>query len=658
MYIASDLAKIARNNGLSSVPGVDQAVGVQVAPQALRSFTTLGSDDGVYYAKALGVIVVTKDGVDLDGIDFRGVSLNIRADDVTIRNCAFDASSGIYAINAFPDTKNLTVDHSTFDGLKLDNPDYVDFIVSRGTNTVLTNNAFLDAPTDAVTIQSGTIRDNYFAGASYATGAHADAIWISKTTSPVLIENNTIDWRSRADAPNETNNPVRITGENGDVSNVTVTGNIILGGSMTVLVSDGATQTHNADEVGSVRGVKIVDNVVDYGKYGSLEATWSPADLIYADNVHASGLPKTPGIEATGALPNLAKLNLIDSDATSAFLRGTGRADYMRGGDGGDWLSGGGGNDVIEGGDGRDHLIGGAGADIFVYRSVTASGHDLMSDFQSGVDRIDLATLAGAPKRASDWQWLGSESFTGHAWQLRYQIGPHDTTVQVDVDGDLKADFQIQMTSGVRPALADFILGHAGSASPTPPAPEPEPTGNQPDQPAQEPTSPTVPDDETGPSIVLEGNPGGGYIRGSSADEHILGSSKADNLRGGGGDDLLQGDLGRDFLYGGSGADTFKFTAEADSTSHWSGRDYVGDFVNGEDRIDLRELDGNVNVAGHQDLIWIGESAFDGQAGELRYVALTSRGGQVQADLDGDGNADFAFDIVAKMPLDLSDFVL
>lgn len=283
-----------------------------------------------------------------------------------------------------------------------------------------TASTILDAPTDAISLQSGTVQNSYFAGASYATGAHADAIWVSKTNGPILIADNTIDWRSRADAPNETNNPVRITGEGGDVSGVTVTRNIILGGRMTVLVSDGATQSHSTGQVGSVTGVKIVDNEVDYGKYGSFETSSWPADLVYADNVHASGAPTTPGLEATGALPNLGKLNLNEVDAASDFLRGTDGADYMRGGSEADWLNGNTGNDVIEGGDGRDHLMGGMGRDIFIYRSVTASGHDLLSDFESGTDRIDLATLAGAPKSASGWQWLGSESFTGHAWQLPF----------------------------------------------------------------------------------------------------------------------------------------------------------------------------------------------------------------------------------------------
>ncbi|KQO61636.1 hypothetical protein ASF20_09125, partial [Methylobacterium sp. Leaf88] len=118
----------------------------------LKSFAGLKAVDGVYYNKAMNVLAITKAGVTLDGYDFRGVSINVQADNVAIKNSTFDAASGFYAISAVPGTKNLTVDHSTFDGLKLDKIGYVDFIISRGENTTLTHNAFLDAPSDGVSI--------------------------------------------------------------------------------------------------------------------------------------------------------------------------------------------------------------------------------------------------------------------------------------------------------------------------------------------------------------------------------------------------------------------------------------------------------------------------------------------------------------------------
>src|SRR4051794_39406083 len=97
---ASDSVVLASsNNGLTNVPGVDTGVGNMVESTALRSFTTLTAADGIYYNKSLNVMVVTKEGVTLSGIDFRGTSINIQANNVTISNCSFDASAGTCAIN-------------------------------------------------------------------------------------------------------------------------------------------------------------------------------------------------------------------------------------------------------------------------------------------------------------------------------------------------------------------------------------------------------------------------------------------------------------------------------------------------------------------------------------------------------------------------------
>tara|TARA_R110002110_G_scaffold400592_4_gene617135 strand:+ start:3852 stop:5384 length:1533 start_codon:yes stop_codon:yes gene_type:complete len=63
--------------------------------------------------------------------------------------------------------------------------------------------------------------------------------------------------------------------------------------------------------------------------------------------------------------------------------------DLLSGGAGNDRLSGAAGDDHILAGTGQDTLTGGAGADVFVFTADGAS--DLITDFQIGADRIDLA---------------------------------------------------------------------------------------------------------------------------------------------------------------------------------------------------------------------------------------------------------------------------
>src|SRR5438874_3585836 len=179
MQFADDIAQIVAATGTAAAV-LSSNVGSRIATNDMRSFLNLTAADGVYYAQSLNTLVITKSGANFSGINFSGVSINVQANDVTFQDCNFDASVGSYAINALPGTSNLTIDHATFDGLKLDK-NYADFVSSRGLNTTITNSAFLNAPADAVSIESGTISKNYFHGSGYMTGAHADAMWVGAT---------------------------------------------------------------------------------------------------------------------------------------------------------------------------------------------------------------------------------------------------------------------------------------------------------------------------------------------------------------------------------------------------------------------------------------------------------------------------------------------
>lgn len=67
--------------------------------------------------------------------------------------------------------------------------------------------------------------------------------------------------------------------------------------------------------------------------------------------------------------------------------------DTFAGGDRSDYFSGYGGRDVLDGKGGYDVLSGGAGGDTFVF--ATGYGHDRITDFGRGNDKIDLSDLAG-----------------------------------------------------------------------------------------------------------------------------------------------------------------------------------------------------------------------------------------------------------------------
>ena len=109
---------------------------------------------------------------------------------------------------------------------------------------------------------------------------------------------------------------------------------------------------------------------------------------------------------------------------------------------------------------------------------------------------------------------------------------------------------------------------------------------------------------------ALYGEEGDDTIEGGSGNDRLFGGEGDDVLDGGTGDDLLVGDEGNDELTGGAGADTFVFGPD-------NGSDWITDFGDGEDVIDLSGLEG---ISGFDDLhLW--------SFGTAAVIDLTSRGG-------------------------------
>jgi hypothetical protein len=53
--------------------------------------------------------------------------------------------------------------------------------------------------------------------------------------------------------------------------------------------------------------------------------------------------------------------------------------------------------------------------------------------------------------------WIGGAGFTGHVGELRFTSGSK-TVISGDVNGDGKADFQIELAGRHSLAASDFIL--------------------------------------------------------------------------------------------------------------------------------------------------------------------------------------------------------
>ena len=142
-------------------------------------------------------------------------------------------------------------------------------------------------------------------------------------------------------------------------------------------------------------------------------------------------------------------------------LNGGGGFDTLMGGAGDDTLDGGGDNDTINGGAGDDDLSGGAGNDTFVFSPDDGAGSDIILDWETGSNRIDLSDYG-----LTEAQVAAAISLRGE--QVIINLEPHGggritiddlaslETLQLEVDDDTTGgvnegtDADIEMLNVVR----------------------------------------------------------------------------------------------------------------------------------------------------------------------------------------------------------------
>ena len=174
----------------------------------------------------------------------------------------------------------------------------------------------------------------------------------------------------------------------------------------------------------------------------------------------------------------------------------------------------------------------------------------------------------------------------------------------------------------------------------------------------------------------LVGLDGNDTITGDLGDDRLVGGNGLDSLDGGDGDDVLVGNLGNDtlrgsdgddritsgggfdFMTGGNGADTFIFAALSHSGATTASADVIGDFVRGDDRIDVALLDAiSTNTVSNDTFTFIGAAALTTVAGQLHYV---QSGGNtfVEMEVNGILGADIIIRLNGLFALSAADFVL
>ena len=154
----------------------------------------------------------------------------------------------------------------------------------------------------------------------------------------------------------------------------------------------------------------------------------------------------------------------------------------------------------------------------------------------------------------------------------------------------------------------------------------------------------------------LIGGAGSDTLFGGEDYDTLLGGTFGDRLNGEGGEDVLVGGAGRDTLNGGAEADTYVFRSVSDSGASSLLRDSIVGFETGLDLIDLTAIDANSVLNGNQAFTYIGTGAFTNVAGQLR--AVHGSNSLLQADVNGDGVADFEVTLASITSVDGNDLLL
>ncbi|MFC3570659.1 M10 family metallopeptidase C-terminal domain-containing protein [Paracoccus simplex] len=228
---------------------------------------------------------------------------------------------------------------------------------------------------------------------------------------------------------------------------------------------------------------------------------------------------------------------------------GTGGSDLMQASAGTTVLDGGAGDDILIAGAEPLRMTGGAGADVFVVKEV--GGKITITDFEPGVDRLDLSFLGMI--RSTDQlvfrpQAFGIKIFYGNSviWvttpdNSMLQAGAFDNSLfpiahyeapdmRTTVSGTLRNDTLSAGRNGSNVfgyAGNDLLLGGAGN------------------------------DDLSGAlgNDTLRGGDGNDRLFGGDGNDRLFGSTGNDRLWAGSGDDALAGGAGNDTLRGETGHD-------------------------------------------------------------------------------------------------------
>ena len=478
MISNATITLLRKSNSNAVLPSVDTSTENQ--DDTLLPLVSISTKNTApfYYNSATNTVTVTQNGAVLSGYDFGTAEVYIKANDVTIKNSTFNGSTEWYSVSQAAGYHGATIDSNTFHGGTAEKPLKLAAFIGSQDDITITENSFLNAPGDAVDIHGGTVSGNYFSGAGYSSiGAHPDAIWVTGTVCPTVISNNFVDWTWANGATSlsngQDNDCVRITTEQGSVSNVTVTDNYLIGGGNVI-------DAGNAGTKGTFSNISIKNNMIGFGKYFDIMpgpnsgVTYSGNTIFDWSNSSYSSQAWTAYQAAGLATANLvvasgAGKDIVANSGGSTTLYGNGTVEH---------LNGGANANVFVGGYGTQYFWGGSGKNIFTYLSIADSaslgGTDSIGNFDVTKDVLDLSHIDAdlSQSGVQNFAFVGTAALGGASGKVDYvqSAATNQTFVELSLAGDTSPDMVIRLGGLLNLTAADFALTAAQSAAATAPA--------------------------------------------------------------------------------------------------------------------------------------------------------------------------------------------
>ena len=276
------------------------------------------------------------------------------------------------------DTINGGPGNDTLDGAAgndiLRGDEGVDSLIGgTGNDTLFSGSS--DNPADGGTMEGGTGDDIYYVDAANSTvteAAGAGNDMIRTTVDVVLAAGSEVEEIRAANLAGTLG--LNITGSDsanlirGDAGNNVLDGR---GGADTMYGYEG-DDLYRIDDVN--------DTVIEVNGNDTVEASINLT------------LGSTWGVEVLRAIGGSGLT--LQGNQFDNRIEGDGGADWLLGNAGNDTLVGGAGDDTLYGGPGNDALTGGAGSDIFTFSP--SNGQDVVTDFTTGQDKLDLTQVAFA----------------------------------------------------------------------------------------------------------------------------------------------------------------------------------------------------------------------------------------------------------------------